>query len=78
MEAFIEVFVEIAQFCAIFLCFWQVDFSSFSVHLGKIFKVVSNQRELCTKLSVYYFPMNVSHLFYYLIGIFPAVTVNTY
>ncbi|KRY46096.1 hypothetical protein T03_6423 [Trichinella britovi] len=30
---FSEVFVEIAQFSAIFLCFWQVDFSSFSVHL---------------------------------------------
>ncbi|KRY03234.1 hypothetical protein T12_3037, partial [Trichinella patagoniensis] len=30
---FSEVFFESAQFCAIFLCFWQVDFSSFSVHL---------------------------------------------
>ncbi|KRX53899.1 hypothetical protein T06_17009 [Trichinella sp. T6] len=28
-----EIFVKIAQFCAIFLCFWQVDFSSFSAHL---------------------------------------------
>ncbi|KRY30004.1 hypothetical protein T03_1718, partial [Trichinella britovi] len=28
-----EVFVKISQFCVIFLCFWQVDFSSFSGHL---------------------------------------------
>ncbi|KRY06914.1 hypothetical protein T01_5501, partial [Trichinella spiralis] len=27
-----EVFVEIAKFCAIFRCFGQVDFPSFSVH----------------------------------------------
>ncbi|KRX81713.1 hypothetical protein T06_9709 [Trichinella sp. T6] len=28
-----EIFVKIATCCAIFLCFGQVDFSSFSVHL---------------------------------------------